>query len=470
MRVEVENVGPCKKKLKIEIPAEKVTEELEKTYSQLNDSVAMPGFRRGHAPRWLMESKFGKSVNEDAAKNIVSDSYEEAVKENNLHPIGTPKFDEDIKIEAGKPLAFAVELEVHPEFEIEKYDDLALEKKIAEPTDEEVEKRIEFVRRRYAKLEEVEKGSPKKEDLVQANIKLMEGEKLYREVPNHQFIVGDSVLLGMTADETTELVKKAKIGKAVDATVKIPEGYSDEAKRGAEMTLSLTIEKIRRPVLPELTEEWVKEVGFDSVDEFKKEVKVSLEREKEREAEVEMNKQLDEQLVKKVDFEMPADLINSMSERAFIRRELELRQQGMPAAEIEKQVETLKQDSKTSVEKEIKLFFILEKIAEKERIFVTEDEVDARMEQIASAYGRSGDQIRREFETTGRMGELRQTMREDKVRQLLIEKNAPVKSEAKAEPKHAHKHEHKHEAKAEHEPKKEHKAEHKPAAKTSKKK
>ena len=422
MQVEVEDVGPCKKLLKIEVPPERVGEELSKAYEQLNDSMAVPGFRKGHVPRWLMESKFGKQVNEDARDALVAESFDKAVKEQELHPIGEPKFDEDIKLSPGEPLSFAVTLEVQPEFEIDDYTKLTLKKSSVSSTKAEIKERVDAIRKRYAKLEEVTEGSPKREDVVMCHVTLRGGDEVHRDVPRHQFIVGDHVLVGMTLDETVDFVTGAKVGEAVEKTVKLPDDYSDEAKRGAEMTLALRLEGIRRPVLPEVSAEWVKEIGFDSLDEFNDEVRSAVEREKDRAAEDQLQEQMTEQLLTKADFDLPEDVVNSMAEKAAVRRSLYLRYQGVPAEEVEKQLDKLRAESRESAGKAAKLFFILNKIADKERIFVTEDEIQARIEVMAPNYDRSPEQVRRELETKNRLAELRTSMREEKVKAFLLEK------------------------------------------------
>jgi len=435
VQVEVEDVGPCKKLLKIEVAGARVQEELEKTYGDLNENVVVPGFRKGHAPRWLMESRFGKQVNADAKEALIAESFDQAVKSHELKPIGQPKFDEEIKLEPGKGLTFGVTLEVRPEFEIDDYTGLVLKKASVTPSKAEIKDRIEAIRRRYAKLEDVAKGSPKPEDVVVCTVRLKEGDETYREIPNHQFIVGDHVLIGMDPEETVEFVTGAAVGETVEKEITVPEGHADEAKRGAKMVLSLSLEQIRRPLLPEVTEEWVSEMGFDTLEEFNEEIKTAVRRQKDREAESDFEKQLDEQLLTKVDFELPEDVIGEMAEGQLTRRSMDLRYRGVPAEEIEQHLEELKTASRESAEKNAKLFFILNAIAEKERIFVTEDEVAARIEAIASNYNRSPEQIRRELEQGGRLSELRSSMRDEKVRTFLREKatiKEPKSSQKKA--------------------------------------
>jgi trigger factor len=439
MQVQVEDVGPCKKLLKVEVPAERVDAELEKTYEQLGDGVVVPGFRKGHAPRWLLQSKFGKQVCEDAKESLIAETFDEAVKEQELHPIGRPTFDEEITFEAGKPLAFGVTIEVQPEFEIEDYADLSLKKPSAEPSKAEIKERTDMVRRRYAKLKEVTAGSPKADDVVMCQIKLTEGKEVYRDIPNHQFILGGHVLIGMNEEETVKFVKAATIGETAETTITLPDTYPEEEKRGTEMTLALTIEKLQRPQLPKVTEKWVKEMGFDSVDEFNEEIHTALVREKERGSQQELQEQLDEQMLKKVDFDLPEDVVNGMAERTLVRRSLNLRYQGVPEEEVEKNLETLREESRESAERSAKLFFILSKIADKERIFVTEDEVNARIEAMAATENRAADQIARDLEQNDRLSELRSSMREEKVRSFLLDKakikepKSPSKKAAKSD-------------------------------------
>ena len=440
MQVQVEDVGPCKKLLKIEVPAKQVDEELEKTYGQLSEGTVVPGFRKGHVPRWLMKSRFGKQVDDDTKQTLVTDSFDKAIKEKELRPLGTPTFDEEIKFEAGKPLTFGVTIEVHPEFEIDGYTDLELKKPPTQPTKAEIKKRIDYVLRRYAKLEDVSEGSPQTDDIAVARLILKEGDKVYRDVPNHQFIAGDHVLIGMTADETTELVTSLGVGDTIEREITIPDTFGDEAKRGAKMTLSLKLDSIRRPVLPEVTAEWVKEVGFDSLDEFNDEIKTAVEREKERDVQDKLEEQMLEQLAKKADFELPEDIVTKMAQRLLIRQSLVLRQRGVPPEEIDEQLDELKKESEKSAQAEAKMFFILDKIAEAERLFVTEEEVEARVALLAGNYGRSPDQVLSDLEREDRLGELRSSMREEKVKAFLLEKAAikeTKKSSSKAKTKNA---------------------------------
>jgi trigger factor len=426
MEVQVEDIGPCKKRLSIEIPPEKIDEELEKNYEQLAEQAVVPGFRKGHVPRWLIKNRFGEQVNDETKEALVAEALSEAVRENSLEPIGTPQIGDDVDFEPGRPLSFDVTLEVYPDFEIEDYKGIQLEKPSVEPTKAELKERADAVRERYAELEEITEGKPQDGDVVKCHIVLREGDEVYRDVPDHQFILGDHVLIGMTQEETTEFVSGIEVGKAAEKKIDIPDDYPEEEKRGAKMALSLTLDEVRRPNPPELTEEWVKSIGFDSMEEFNEELATAVRNEKEQQTQRELEKQLDDKLLEKADFELPEDVVGLMAERGLARTSAIMQYRGAPPELIERESDRLKKQSQESAERTAKLYFILRKIAEKERLFVTEDEVNARIEAMASVRQRSPEQVRRELEQEDRLSELRSTMREEKARSLLMD-NAAVK-------------------------------------------
>lgn len=421
MEAHVDEVGPCKKRLRIDVPAERVTEELDKAYDQLNDTVNVPGFRLGHAPRWLMESRFGKEVNAETCETLMSDVFQEAVEENELKPVGTPDFEKDVKLTPGEPLSFTVTLEVWPQFEVEDYKGITLTRPPAEASEEEIDEQVEAFRRRYAELEDVDDGPPQEDDVAVCHIRLKEDGEVYRDVPDHQMIVGDHVLVGLGLERTTELLTGLAVGETAEREIELPDDYPDEEKRGATVTLELELEKVRRPVLPELTDEWAERMGLDSVAELRDEVRSAIEERQERRTRQELVNQLENKLIRQVDFELPEDVLNHMAERGLVRRQLALAYRGASDEEIREQEADLQKESHESAERSAKLFFILHKIADKERIFVTEDEVNARLEAMAANENRSAEQVRRELEREGQLSELRAVMRDEKVRSFLLD-------------------------------------------------
>lgn len=421
METRVEDVGPCKKNLHIELPPERVAEELDKSYTQLNETVTVPGFRPGHAPRWLMEGRFGDEVGDETRDTLMNEALQEAIKEHELNPVGEPVFEEDVELEPGEPLAFTVTLEVYPDFEIDGYKGIELVKSPAVASDEEIEQEIEAVRRRFADLKEVAEGTPQEDDLVLCDVRLTEDDEVYRDITDHEIIVGQHVLIGLNPEETVELLTGLTVGETTERTITLPEDMPDEDKGGSEMTLELELKGIRRPELPELTDEWAEEIGLDSVEELREEVKEGIGRRKEQQASSQLEEQLMDKLAESVDFELPEDVVKKMAERRLARQRLQMLYRGVSNEELESQAESLQKKSHEDAERAAKLFFILEKIADEERIFVTEDEVNARIDAMAAREDRSAAQVRRDLEREGELSDLRASMREEKLRSFLLE-------------------------------------------------
>ncbi len=433
MKTRVEEVGPCKKNLHIELPAERVAEELDKSYTQLNETVTVPGFRPGHAPRWLMEGRFGDEVGDETRDTLMNEALQEAIKEHELNPVGEPVFEEDVELVPGEPLAFSVTLEVYPDFEIDGYKGIELEKPPAVASEEEIDQEIEAVRRRFAEMKEVAEGTPQEDDLVNCDVRLTEGDEVYRDITDHDIVVGRHVLIGLNPEETIELLTGLTVGESAERTITLPENMPDEEKRGSEMTLELKLKGIRRPELPELTDEWAEEIGLDSVEELRDEVREGIERRKEQQASSQLEDQLMDKLAEAVDFELPEDVVKNMAKRQLARQRLQLLYRGVSNEEIEGQTETMQKKSHEDAERAAKLFFILEKVAEEERVFVTEDEVNARIEAMAARENRSAAQVRRDLEREGELSDLRASMRDEKLRSFLLEHAVITETEADQE-------------------------------------
>ncbi|MCP4265243.1 MAG: trigger factor family protein, partial [Candidatus Brocadiaceae bacterium] len=160
MNVEIEEVGPCKKLLKIEIPKETIEGEWQKQLKEVSRMAKVPGFRKGKAPRKLLEKNYGDKIMDDVKRAIVSDSYQQAIEKNKLSPVGDPDIS-DIDLELGKPLKFEITLEVLPTFELGEYKGMQLKSKPVSVTDEDIDKALETISKQKAQLTVVKTGKVK---------------------------------------------------------------------------------------------------------------------------------------------------------------------------------------------------------------------------------------------------------------------------------------------------------------------
>ncbi|HLG30537.1 MAG TPA: trigger factor [Candidatus Brocadiales bacterium] len=429
INVQIEEVGPCKKLLKIEVPKENVETEWEKRFDEVCRVAELPGFRKGRAPKKLVEKRFGEQIKEDVKQSVVSDSYQKAIEKNDINPIGLPEFS-DIDFDPGKPLNFKVTLEVKPTFSIENYRGIRLIRKSSTVTDKEIEKALTNIAVQKAQLIVVEDGKIGHTDHVICDCQVKIGKDVIWQDSDIEILASNPLVTGVDAPGLASDLVEMSSGKQCEVSVKLVDAFSVEEHRGKNATLVLTIKEIKRPKVPKIDDELAKQFDFDSLDELKKHLHERLEREKQAWVQQNLTSQLYEKLFDMANFDLPKDLIARQSERRLRRYQLDLLYKGTPVDKIRKETEYLKNASEESVIRDVKLSFILEQIADKEKLYTTEADIENRIVEMANAHRTTPAKLRRQLEKDGDISNLRYTMREEKVINLLM-KDAVLEDEEK---------------------------------------
>jgi len=424
--VAIEDAGPCKKRLNIKVAAERVTGEIDKAYKDLIDTIAVPGFRKGHTPRSIAEKRFGKQITEEVRDRLASAAFVEAIEGKNFDTIGQPEFGE-IKLEAGSPLAFEATISLRPTIEFDDYKGIPLRKKSADVADKDIDERIELVRVNKAPLAPVDRAALK-DDQVTIDLKITSEGKELRSIEDARLFVGGESFLGLKVESVEKVLAGKKNGEEFEFEQTLPDNFREEEYRGKPAKVWVKMKEIKARQLPEVNDEWAKSLDFDGLEDMRDEIKSRLKREKAAEVEADLREQARNYLFEKANFDLPEDLIEKQAESMFNRRRMELESQGVPKEEIEKRVEELRQGQKDATRKSFKLFFITRHIAEKEKIFVTEEEVDARIAAIAALRGMPAAEVKTLYEQNEMMDDLRAEMREEKTLKFLID-NAKVTEE-----------------------------------------
>ncbi len=429
VNVTVEDVGPCKKHLKIIIPQADVQAKVEEGYAKLGASAVISGFRKGHVPRKLLVRRFGEEVLEEVKQNLLADASEKAIEEKGLKPIGEPSFD-NVAFEENKDCEFEVTLEVEPEFDLVDTKGISLTKKSAAVTADELAKGLENLSRQRAKLELMDqKTAIDAGDLIVCDWEVKaESETVADQKDAELFVFGKRSGGLEFEQDLAEALKGAKFGDARELKGKVLDNYPIEKWRGKDATVTVKVKEIRRPVPPAVNEEFAKSLDFDSVEALNKAVEQSMAANKEREVQLEVEQQLFDKLVELMPFELPQGVLKAQARNIMMRQQYRLRQRGIPEEEIEKHLEELRNASEEAAGRNLKTYFILKKIGEKEKIFVTETEVDARIAALAAQHRVSVEKMRAQMEEENSLSELRAGMREDKVTEFLL-KNVNVKQE-----------------------------------------
>lgn len=428
--VTVSDVGPCKKHLKIVVPAADVQAKLEETYKRLQASAVVNGFRKGHVPRKLIERRFGEEVVEEVKQDILAESAQKALDDEGLKPLGEPSFD-NVEFDTEKDCVFEVTVEIEPTFDLPEYKGVELKKTAVTVTDEDIEKGLDSLRRQRARLALMDKDAT-----VEAGDRLVcdwtltsEGEDVASEKEDMLVVGGKRFGETELEKDAAEALGGATFGEKRTVAVTFLDSYPIEKWRGKTGELTLTTKEIRRPVLPELDDDFVKAMDFESLDEMKEFARRSIAQSKERDAVMALEQSLFDKLLEQCPFELPEGVLKSQASNIMTRQQFRLRQRGMPQEEIDAHLEDLRNASEEAAARNLKIFFILNKIAEKEKIFVTENEVENRIASLANSYRVSTQKMRARLESDGALGELRAGMREDKVVDFLL-KNAKIEEAA----------------------------------------
>ncbi|HDY66439.1 MAG TPA: trigger factor [Candidatus Scalindua sp.] len=419
MKVEIEEIGPCKKLLKVEIPKEKIDDEWQEQLKELCKMADLPGFRKGKAPRSLVEKKFGERLMEDVKQKLVSSTYEEAVEKNKLSPVGEPEIS-DVNMELGKSLNFEVTMEVLPTFEIGEYKGLQLKKESVSVTDKDIKAALKTISGQKTQLTIVKDGKVEDDDYIICDCKVKVGRKIVFEDEDLEVMVSGSTVADINVPDLKSNLLGTKSGGKCSIDVELGDNFSVEQYRNKSAKLEISVKEIKRPVSPEIDDEMAKQMGYDSLAELSEFVSKKLEAEKKRMVDNDMREQIYKNLLEMANFDLPKDVIESQTNKRLHRHQIELLNRGTPLEEIEKDMGNLKNASEESVIKDFKLSLILERIAEKEKIFVTEAEVNQRINTLANMYGTEPSKMRNQLEKIGNIPNLRYQMKESKTVDFLI--------------------------------------------------
>jgi trigger factor len=432
MNIEIEEVGPCKKLLKIEIPKEKIEDEWKKQLNEVSRMANLPGFRKGKAPRKLLEKKFSDKIIEEVKRAVVSESYQQALEGNKLSPIGDPDVG-DIDLELGKPLKFEITLEVLPTFELGEYKGMQLKKKLVSVTDEDIDKALNAISRQKTQLTVVNNGKVKDGDYIICDCEVgINGEIIWNDEELEVMVSGSSVANINVPDLKNNLVG-AKSGDKLAMDVELGDNFSVEQHRNKSARMEISIKEIKRPASPDINDELAKQVGYDTLDELREFLSKRLEVEKKNQVEGEMHEQIYSKLIEMADFDLPGDMIAHQSNERLHRYQMDLINKGTPLEEMEKNIDDLKNASEESVVKDFKMSLVIDRIAEKEKIFVTENDVNQRINGLAGMYGIEPAAMKKQLEKIKGLSNLRHQVKEHKTLNFIMKEATieEVKEETK---------------------------------------
>lgn len=401
MKASVEKIEKNQVKLTIEVDAQDFEKSVEKAYHKNKRKIAVPGFRKGKAPRKIIEHYYGEGVfYEDALNEACPDAYIKAVEETGIEPVDQPEI-EIVQVGSGKNLIFHATVTVKPEVELGQYKGIEIEKVEYNVTDQDVDQRIEQVREQNARWISVEDGPAKEGHRLTIDFKgyingeAFEGgsaEKFDLELGSGQFIPGfEEQLVGVKAGEEKEI------------KVTFPEDYAVENLKGKEATFVVKVHDIKEKELPALDDEFAKDVSeFDTLDEYRADIKNSMEKNAQEAAKAEMETKLIEKISQNAKVDIPDVMVERQLDNMMQDFDFRLRFQGM---DLERYVSIMgismdefRAQYKDEAYNRVKNQLVLEKIIKVEKIEATDEDLEKEYKRLAEQYNQDVDQVKKSYE------------------------------------------------------------------------
>ncbi len=415
--------------LEVEVDAEQVSLALDKAFKKVAGKVNVPGFRKGKVPRSIFEAKFGiESLYRDAIDIILPDAYMEAVKETGIDPIDRPDIDFD-EFSKGTTFTFKAKVMVKPEVQLGEYKGIEVPEQSAEVTAEEINTELESQQKRRAELIVVEEGTAENGDITIIDYEgsvegvLFEGGKADNhslELGSNSFIPGfEEQVIGMSKDDVK------------DITVTFPTEYHSEDLAGKEAVFKVTLHEIKRKQLPELDDEFAKDVSeFETLDEYKQDIENKLKERKLKDNEMTVESTVIEKAALASEVEIPEVMVGTEVDRMVEEFGNRLRMQGMNMEMYfqfsGQNEEALREQMKDEAEKRVRSQLVLEAIANAENVMVDDNDVNEELVRLSEVYKKPADELRGIIESNGTIEDFKTDLRTKKTVKLLVESSKLV--------------------------------------------
>jgi trigger factor len=418
MKVRVEEVSPIERKLSIEVDQPRVAMELDRAYALLSRQVKIAGFRPGKVPRRILEQRFREQVEDDVIRRVVEWAYLDAVREHKVEPVSHPQVtNEGLRPDA--PFTFHARVQVKPKLEVKDYRGIALKKAEISVAEGKVSDQLEKLRQSASRLEPVENR-----DLARiGDFAIVDYQATAdgKDFPgSHAENATVEVAPGELLESRMAQLEGARIGSTVELDHAFPADFSVEHMRGKRARFTVQLKALKTKVVPELNDDFAQEVqGGKTLEELRNKIRSDLEKEARSKAAAEERDQLVKALIEGNPFDVPNAMVDRAAEAMLDGALRAMARGGIDPRQLNLDVGKLLEDMRPRALVEVKAVLLLEAIAEQESLTVSDQEVDAKLEEIAKDSGQPPAKIRKHFKQPEERRGLIQKMREEKTVEFL---------------------------------------------------
>ncbi|MHC4874069.1 MAG: trigger factor [Planctomycetota bacterium] len=424
MKVNIEEVAPCRKKLSVELSAEEVDKAFGDSFTEVVRYAQLPGFRKGHVPKKILERKFGESIKEEVRNRLFQKGFYEGLKEEELSPLGDPDIKiEDINPEKGKELSFTTEVDVRPKFELADYKGIKLTQVTEKVSDGVINERLDLLKARFADYTDKE-GAAEKGNLVEGNVTLtIDGEEIFKDQERALRIEG-TTLLGIEVGDLEKHLNGTVKGDNKEIKFVTPDSYPREELRGKDAVAVIDVTKVLEEKMPELDDEFAKRLGMESVEALSGQIKESIEMERKNAARQKTEEELIDALVEANKFDLPEGLVSRQAEANFQQSQMQMMMGGnQPDESAQKD---LKEKCEKDADRQIRRMIIFDSIGDKEEIKITDSDFNMHISRLSQAYQTTPEKLLRNIKQQDGMLSVQHEIKDIKITQFLME-NAEIK-------------------------------------------
>lgn len=422
MRVQIERLGTTQVRLDIEVPSEDVNAALKETYESLRTQVSIPGFRKGRVPVAILKSRFPDYVNSEAVRYLVAPAYEDAIYKENLNPLAQPIFTpplDELRVKENQPLTFSATVDIRPNIDIPRYEELVTDKNPVDVPREDVEAYITRLQAQSATYEPLDTERPvESKDCVRVDWEcLINQERIEAESRQD---VDIELGIGALNEKLEQTLIGMQIGETKSVDIDFPREHPTPDLAGKSAQYNITLHAITQKHLPSLDDEFAKDLGYENYSQLYGLIWNNL---VEEETSLHVDKQKAEllaQLIEKTDIAIPEPLVDQYVQQTLQNVKQQLANEQRTAEDAGINMETLPDELRRDVIQQTKQSWIFDSIAEAEGIYVSDDELEYEVRRAAEQQNRDAQKYAALLKSNNRLEELRGQLQHEKIYQFLI--------------------------------------------------
>jgi trigger factor len=425
MNVTVENLAPCKKLVRVEVEAEAVDKAYEQITGEFQKNVKIPGFRPGKAPKDIILKNYSKALDEEVRKRLISENYEKALKDQKLHAVTSPDI-EEIQFSRGQPLQFAATIETAPEFELPEYRGITVRRETGDVTDADIEKALNVLREQRAKFNDVNRAAKADDVVVVAYSGTVEGKALTEIAPTAKGLTKQDNFWMQIKENSflpgfTEQLIGSNAGEKRTVTVTFPKDFVSPALSEKQAIYEVEIKQVKEKALPELDDAFAQEFKAPSLSELREGVRKDLQNELNYKRAQSVRNQAMKALLDKVNFELPESVVTAETRSVINDIVQDSHRRGVPTENIETQKNEIFGYANQNAKERVKGAFILGRIADKEGIRVSQEDLVQRVTQLAAQNQMTFQKMVKELQDRGALATVRDQVLVGKALEFVVQ-------------------------------------------------